>query len=79
MKRDEFDPQYAELIVRMGEKSHSREQKYLITFAEDFREHLKKGEWYKQNLEKARDISKTYWDFICAFDSLKEKMKECLL
>lgn len=76
MKRNEFDPQYAELITRMGNKSYSREQKYLLSFAEDFKECLEQGEWWKNNLETAREKSKTYWDFICLFDSLKEKMNE---
>ena len=76
MKREEFDPQYVELITRMGERTHSREQKYLLSFSEDFKEYLKNGEWYINNLDEARKVSNTYWDFLCAFEDLRERMKE---
>lgn len=72
----ERDLRYAAYITREGNKKRSRENRYLISFARDFKNFLSNGDYYKKHLEEAKEKSNTYWDFIVSFDSLKEKMAE---
>ena len=76
MEKEFNSKEYQSLIVRLGNKTHSREERYLISFAADFERFLQSGEWFVNNLEKAKEVSNTYWEFISAFESLKEKMSE---
>ena len=51
---------------------YSREQRYLQIFARDFENYLSSAEYLKK-----KDMDhQFYFDFLCDFDSLKEKMKE---
>ena len=52
---------------------YTREERYLIVFARDFAEYLNSAEWLQS--ADARKCQKFY-DFLCDFVSLKEKMKE---
>lgn len=53
-------------------ENYSREDRYLIIFARDFSGYLNSSDYLKK-----KDVdNQFYFDFLCAFDSLKEKMKE---
>ena len=50
----------------------SREDRYLIIFARDFSAFLNSSDYLK-----TKDTEhQFYFDFLCAFDNLREKMKE---
>lgn len=53
-------------------ENYTREQRYLIVFARDFANYLASADYLRE-----RDtLHQFYWDFLCDFVSLKEKMKE---
>lgn len=59
--------------ARFFAENYSREKRYLVIFARDFQIYLNSGEWLQS--DEAKGVQK-YWDFLCDFDSLREKMKE---
>lgn len=50
-----------------------REQKYLMIFAREFDLYLSSSDWLKTGDAKQ---TQKYFDFLCEFENLKEKMKE---
>ena len=76
MEKEFNSKEYQSLIVRLGNKTHSREERYLISFAADFERFLQCENWFVNNTAKAKEVSNTYWEFLSAFESLKERMKE---
>ena len=54
-------------------RNYEREQRYLIVFARDFELYLKSSEWLQSDAAKREQ---KYFDFLCDFESLKEKMKD---
>jgi len=54
-------------------ENFSREQRYLIVFERDFNEYLSAAAWLQT--EEAKNYQR-YYDFLCDFSSLKNKMKE---
>ena len=53
-------------------ENYSREKRYLKIFQRDFSGYLKSSDYLRK-----KDIANQYYfDFLCAFDSLKEKMAE---
>ena len=53
-------------------ENYSREKRYLKIFQRDFSGYLKSSDYLRK-----KDIANQYYfDFLCAFDSLKEKMIE---
>ena len=53
-------------------ENYSREKRYLIIFARDFAGFLNSSDY----LHKKKTEEQYYFDFLCAFDNLREKMKE---
>ena len=53
-------------------EKYSREERFLKIFARDFSAFLNSSDYLRK-----KDIANQYYfDFLCAFDSLKEKMSE---
>lgn len=54
-------------------EKYSREERYLEIFQRDFSCYLNSSEWLRSDDAKSYQ---RYFDFLCDFEELKEKMKE---
>ncbi len=50
-----------------------REQRYLFVFSAEFEQYLNCADWLQTDAAK---LQQKYYDFLCAFESLREKMRE---